>query len=154
MLTRIKNVQTGICFLACIGMAMGMLTACDSTQNSYTVPSVRIEKSSFSPGEDILVTFSNGPGNDKDWVAIYDDGVKPGSGIFTKLWLFTDGTPDTGKNGIRDGSLVFDSNSENPESTEIDWPLAVGDYDVYLLCCDDYGVLAGPVEFSIDPGGD
>jgi hypothetical protein len=25
---------------------------------------------------------------------------------------------------------------------------------VYLLCCDDYGVLAGPVEFSIESGGD
>jgi hypothetical protein len=152
--TRIKGVQSGLYFLVCVGMTVGMLAACDSAHKSYTVPSVGVEKSSYAPGENIVMNFSNGPGNRYDWIAIYNDGVKPGSGVFTRLWLFTDGTQDSGENGIRDGSLVFDSTSDNPENTERDWPLAAGDYDAYLLCCDDYGVLAGPVEFSIDPGGD
>jgi hypothetical protein len=154
MLTCIKGVQTGLCFLVCIGMTVGLLAACNTDHHGYTVPSVSVEKSSFSPGEDILVNFSNGPGNKNDWIAIYNDGVKPGSGIFTRLWLFTDSTQDTGESGISDGSLVFDSASDNPENTQQDWPLAEGDYDVYLLCCDDYGVLAGPVEFTIDSAGD
>jgi len=154
MLTRIKGAQTGLCLLACIGMAVGMLAACDTDHQGYTVPSVSVEKSSFSSGENIVVNFSNGPGNKYDWIAIYNDGIKPGSGIFTRLWLFTDSTQDTGESGIRGGSLVFGSASDNPENTERDWPLAAGDYDVYLLCCDDYGVLAGPVEFSIDSGAD
>ena len=59
----------------------------------------------------------------------------------------------------------MDSASDNPENWEVDWPLADGDYDVYLLCCDDYvrpgaqlssyyGVLAGPLNITIDSGGD
>ncbi len=149
MATRIKSVQSGLCLL----LSLGILAACDTADQRYTVPSVSIEKSSYAPGENIVVNFSNGPGNGLDWIAIYNDGVKPGSGIFTRLWYFTDGTQGTGENGVTDGSLVFDSASDNPENTERDWPLADGDYDVYFLCCDDYGVLAGPVEFTIDSNG-
>ncbi len=155
MSTRFKGIQGGLCSLVCVCMAAGMLAACSGDHDGYTVPSVSVEKSTVSPGEDIQVNFSNGPGNRYDWIAIYNDGVKPGSGIFTRLWLFTDSTQDTGKTGIRTGSLMFDSASDNPENTEVDWPLAAGDYDVYLLCCDDYGVLAGPAEFSVTaPAGD
>ncbi len=85
---------------------------------------------------------------------MYSDGVKPGSGIFTRLFLFTDGTNPGGTSGITKGNLVFGSASDNPENTTVDWPLAEGDYDVYLFCCDDYGVLAGPAEFTVRSSAD
>ena len=153
MSTRITSVQSGVCFLGCLGIAVCMLSSCATVHHRHAVPSVSVEKSTYAPGENIVVNFSNGPGNRYDWIAIYNDGVKPGSGIFTRCWYYTDGTHDTGKRGVRDGSVVFDSASDNPENTERDWPLADGDYDIYLLCCDDYGILAGPVEFTIDSGG-
>ncbi len=59
---------------------------------------------------------------------------------------------NAGKKSVSDGSVVFDSASDNAESTTVDWPLAEGDYDVYFFCCFDNDVLAGPVEFTIDSG--
>ena len=49
--------------------------------------------------------------------------------------------------------MVFDSASDNPENTEVDWPLADGIYDVYFMCCEEYDVLAGPVALTIDSAG-
>lgn len=149
MLTRIKSVQSGLYFLVCVGIAICMLAGCVTVHDRQTVPSVSVEKHTYAPGETIQVNFSNGPGNKYDWIAVYEDGVKPGSGIFTRLFLFTDGTNPGGTEGITKGTLMFDSASDNPENTTVDWPLAEGDYDVYFLCCDDYGLLAGPAEFTI-----
>jgi hypothetical protein len=128
-------------------------------------PRLAVDKSTYASGENIVVTYTGGPGNKYDWVAVYDDGVIPSSGIFARLWYYTDGTQDTGTPGAHDASVVMDSASENPENWEVDWPLADGDYDVYLLCCDDYvppgaqlpshyGVLAGPLNITIGSGGD
>ena len=152
MSTRIKSVQSGLRLLVCYGITIGMLAGCADTQHRHAVPSVSTEKHVYAPGEDILINFSNAPGNQHDWVAVYNDGVKPGSGIFTRLFLFTDGTNPGGTSGITEGTLTFDNASDNPENTTVDWPLAEGDYDVYLFCCDDYGVLAGPAEFTVEPG--
>ncbi len=164
MSTRIKNVQSGLCFLFCFGVAVCMLAGCATVQHNHAVPSVGVEKHSYAPGENILVNFSNGPGNKDDWIAIYNAGAKPGSGVACLCWLYTDGTNATGENGfstkgvnagkkrVSDGSVVFDSASDNAESTTVVWPLAEGDYDVYFFCCFDNDVLAGPVKFTIDSG--
>jgi hypothetical protein len=147
MSSQINNARSGSGFLACFVIVM--FAGCTNEPHSHLAPSVSTEKHVYAPGEDIQINFSNAPGNQFDWIAIYDDGVKPGSGIFTKLFLFTDGTNPGGTSGITKGTLMFGSASDNPESTTVDWPLAAGDYDVYLLCCDDYGLLAGPAEFTI-----
>ncbi len=86
--------------------------------------------------------------------------------IFTRLWLYTDGTNATGEDGfstegvnageksVSDGSVVFDSASDNGETPDVvDWPLAEGDYDVYFFCCYDNDVLAGPVKLKISSDG-
>jgi hypothetical protein len=117
-------------------------------------PTLTVDKSTYASGENIVVTYTGGPGNKYDWVGVYDDGVIPASGIFARLWSYTDGTQDTGTPGAHDASVVMDSASDNPENWEVDWPLPDGDYDVYLLCCDVYGVIAGPLNITIDSGGD
>jgi hypothetical protein len=154
MSTRTNKVQSTSGFLVCFIIVTSFIAGCTSVQHSHLVPSVSTEKHVYAPGEDILINFSNAPGYQYDWVAVYADGVKPGSGIFTRLFLFTDGTNPGGTSGITKGTIVFDSASDNPENSEVDWPLAEGDYDVYLLCCDDYGVLAGPAEFTVRSGTD
>jgi hypothetical protein len=45
--------------------------------------------------------------------------------------------------GPTDGAGVFDADA-GPT-----WPLAQGGYNAYLLCCDGYRVLAGPVPFAV-----
>ncbi len=155
MSTRIKGVQSGLCFLVCVGIAVCMLAGCGNVDDRQTVPSVNVEKHTYAPGEDILVKFSNGPGNKDDWIAIYNAGEGPG-GVAVLLWLYADGTNadvDAGEKSVSDGSVVFDSASGNSETTTVDWPLAEGDYDVYFFCCFDNDVRAGPVKFTIKSGG-
>lgn len=112
-----------------------------------------VDKSTYAPGEDIVVTFTGGPGNRYDWVAVYDDGVVPASGIYARLWSYTDGTQKAETAGPKDATVTMGGGSDNPENWEVDWPLPDGDYDVYLLCCDVYGVLAGPLNITVDSGG-
>jgi len=154
MSKQISNVRSHSGFLASSIIVIGIIAGCTSEHHSHLVPSVSTEKHVYAPGEDIQINFSNAPGDQYDWIAIYKDGVKPGSGIFTTLFLFTDGTNPGGTSGITEGTLMFGSASDNPENTTVDWPLAEGDYDVYLLCCDDYGLLAGPAEFTVRSGAD
>ena len=134
-----------------------MLAGCDTVQDNQPVPSVSVEKQSYAPGEDIKVSFSNGPGNKDDWIGVYNAGEGPG-GVATLLWLWADGThldADTAEKSVSDGSVVFDSASDNEETPDIvDWPLAEGDYDVYFFCCYENDVLAGPVTFTINSGDD
>ena len=154
MSKRINNVRSASGFLACFILVIGIISGCNSEQHSHLAPSVSTEKHVYAPGEEIQINFSNAPGHQYDWIAVYSDGVKPGSGIFTRLFLFTDGTNPGGTSGITNGTLMFGSAADNPENTIVDWPLAEGDYDVYLLCCDDYGLLAGPAEFTVSSGAD
>ena len=155
MSTQIKNVQSGLCFLLCFGVAGCMLAGCATVQHNHTVPSVNVEKHTYAPGEDILVKFSNGPGNKDDWIGVYNAGEGPG-GVAVRLWLWADGThelAEAGEKSVSDGSVVFDIVSDNEETPDVvDWPLAEGDYDVYFFCCYNNDVLAGPVEFTIDSG--
>jgi hypothetical protein len=132
-----------------------MLAGCDAVQNNHTAPTVNVEKQSYAPGEDIKVSFSNGPGNKDDWIGVYNAGERPG-GVAVRLWLWADGThvlAEVGEKSVRDGSVVFDIVSDNEETPDVvDWPLAEGDYDVYFFCCYENDVLAGPVKFTIDSG--
>lgn len=113
-----------------------------------------VDKSTYAPGENIVVTYTGGPGHKWDWIGIYEDGVVPGRGIFARLWYYSDGTINKGTPGASDGSVVMDGGSDNPENWELDWPLPAGDYDVYFLYGGVYGVLGGPLNITIDTGGD
>ena len=136
-----------------ISVAIGMLSACSSDQPGDEAPTVTLEKSTYASGENIVVNFSNGPGNKEDWIAVYAEGVVPGSGIFTELWYFSNGKRDAGESGATEGTVVLDSASDNPENEEVDWPMVDGIYDVYFLCCDAYDILAGPVKLEIASDG-
>ena len=91
-------------------------------------------KTTYKPGEDIVLTFSDGPGNAKDWVGIYKEGQTPGD-VGATLWFYVDGT-DGGSTGKATGSLVFKGS------------LSVGWYEALLLEDDGYTILAS-VSFEV-----
>ena len=61
----------------------------------------------YEMGESIEVTFSNGPGNPKDWVGIYRPDMIPGSAA-APAWAYVNGSKSSGQ-GLTDGTLVFDA---------------------------------------------
>ena len=77
-------------------------------------------KSTYKPGEDVAISFSGGPGNEKDWVGIYKEGQTPSDDGSTQ-WKYVDGKTS--------GELVFD-------------PLPLGKYEAHLLENDGYEILA------------
>ncbi|MFM7555100.1 MAG: hypothetical protein ACKPAH_07365, partial [Verrucomicrobiota bacterium] len=52
--------------------------------------SVVTSRENYFPREAISVSFAGGPGNPKDWIGIYPDGVTPGSTGST-LWNYVNG---------------------------------------------------------------
>lgn len=103
-------------------------------QTTFTVvestsPVVRRDKKSYAPGEAIALTFTNGPANTKDWVAVYPEGVTPGSQPST-IWRYVDGT-SAGNTGVSSGTIPFATGLST-----------VGRYVAYLLSNDGYDILA------------
>ncbi|MAJ17041.1 MAG: hypothetical protein CBC27_08975 [Opitutia bacterium TMED67] len=60
---------------------------------------------SYAESEEIIVTFSDGPGNPKDWVGIYKHDMVPGEDS-SLVWLYVNGSK-TSEEGLTDGELVF-----------------------------------------------
>ncbi len=103
--------------------------------NSFTVvesyaPAVRPDKSTYGVKAPIAVTFTNAPGNAKDWVGIYKEGQVPGGGPTSTLWAYVDGTQN-GNSAKTEGTVEF--------STGLD---TAGIYVAYLLENDGYTILA------------
>ena len=96
------------------------------------------DRENYFPAEAITIAFSGGPGNAKDWVGIYPDGVTPGS-VGSTIWTYVDG-PHSGKVGLREGSITF-GNGLN----------LAGVWNAYLLLNDGYSVLTNITFNIIDP---
>ncbi len=114
----------GAVALASVGMA----------QTASLVPG----HSSYFPGEDIVLAFHGGPGNAKDWVGIYPEGVAPGS-VGSTRWQYVDGTAQ-GVRGVREGVLTF-ANGLNLS----------GVWDAHLLLDDSYTILASAQFTVVEP---
>lgn len=76
-------------------------------------------KPSFAVGEPITFSFRNAPGNPKDRIAIYPQGIVPGSSDPASS-LYLDGT-ETGTNGLTEGTITLPGLSQ------------VGTWSAYLL---------------------
>ena len=90
-------------------------------------------KTVYAPGEPIVASFSDGPGNATDWVGIYPDNVAPGS-VGATLWYYVDGSKTAGA-AYTHGTLTFASGSGT-------WPLPPGRWKAFFLANDGYSVLA------------
>ncbi len=92
----------------------------------------------YFPGETIRIEFSGGPGNTKDWIGIYPDGVTPGS-VGSTLWSYVDGTR-SGNVGLRSGSVTFGTGLDQP-----------GTWNAFFLLNDGYDVLTNLSFTILDP---
>jgi hypothetical protein len=101
-------------------------------------PEVRSSKAAYKIGEDISITFTNGPGNPKDWIGIYPTNVQPGSASST-IWNYVDGTHN-GDTGNANGVITFTNGLAK-----------AGSWTAYLLENDGYNILAS-VDFNTVPG--
>jgi phospholipase C len=111
-------------------------------------PTLGVDKTSFTSGEPIVLHFANGPGNAKDWVAIYTRGQPP---AYAKsiAWAYVSaaaGTPHTaGPAGVKSGTVTLDAATVDNGHT---WPLPAGSYMANFLVNDGYTAIAS-VELDI-----
>ncbi len=91
----------------------------------------------YEPASDIVVSWTGGSGNGKDWIGIYPAGITPGSQP-SEDWMYIGGAQTSTVNGPVNGSVTF-SNSG----------LTIGDYSLYYLSNDGFAILDGPVNFSV-----
>ena len=105
-------------------------------------PTLTLNKSNYEPGEAVVATFSDGPGNAADWIGIYEDGNIPDGNPASTVWYYTNGTQTAGGSAT-DASVTFTTGAAPT------WPLPEGDYDAFFLCCDAYGILDGPIPFTV-----
>jgi hypothetical protein len=60
----------------------------------------------YTTGQAITIKFKNGPGNPKDWIGIYQEGIQPGSTTPLTYWYYVDGTK-LALTGKASGSVTF-----------------------------------------------
>lgn len=102
-------------------------------------PTVVAEHDNYLPEDPIVVSFSGGPGNAKDWIGIYPDGIAPGSQNSTR-WNYVDGTQN-GNAGLKEGSVLF------PTGLSFG-----GVWKAFLLLNDGYDILAETSFTVLEPG--
>ncbi len=68
-------------------------------------PGVTTGSESYLPGDSITVQFANGPGNPKDWIAVYRPDMVPAK-VPSLLWAFVNGTQTAGE-GLSAGTVTF-----------------------------------------------
>jgi len=66
---------------------------------------VSTDYGNYIEDEEIIVTFSDGPGNPKDWVGLYKQDMVAGE-VDSLAWFYVDAT-QTGSEGLTEGELVF-----------------------------------------------
>ncbi len=96
------------------------------------VPELRLEKSTFKPGEGIKVSWRNAPGMKNDWIGVYHANDPDLYGGYM-AFVYTGAKVD--------GSLLIDSKM-------LQEPLAPGEYELRLMRDDSYVMLA-KIRFSV-----
>ena len=76
---------------------------------------ISTDYSNYASEEEIIVTFSDGPGNPKDWVGLYKQEMVAGEDS-SLAWAYVDGT-ETGTEGLAEGELTFTDGLTDEAST-------------------------------------
>lgn len=108
----------------------GTMLASDTFTVSGGAPSVSTDKTSYTPGEAITVSFTNAPGYKYDWIGIFQEGDAP---LSYQSYLYTDGTRG-GTASIVNDSVTFTSNMLGA--------LSPGNYETRMYCKGSTSLLA------------
>ncbi|HIG84189.1 MAG TPA: hypothetical protein EYG40_01755 [Verrucomicrobia bacterium] len=140
-----KFISMGLVRLACAHhMIMKRLLACASMSAlllcadfATAQMTISLDKTSYDSTEDIIASWTNGPGNPADWIGIYPRGITPSSG--SSGWLYVNGTQSV-TIGVVDGSVTF-------APSFLPGP---GSWTAWYLLDDGYTPATEGVEFDID----
>lgn len=107
-----------------------------------------LNKLVYNIGEEIIASFSNGPGNAGDWIGIYDESAPtPSDDNRSLLWYYTDNrgweTRPPGP-GPRNGTVTFGPGSRGSRQ----WPLSAGRY-LAIFLSSPHIQLTAPVHFQV-----
>jgi 5'-nucleotidase/UDP-sugar diphosphatase len=108
---------------------LGALLTLLGSGTASAAPTVVTDHAQYLPGETIVATFTEGPGNLKDWIGVYPEGVTPGS-VGSTIWFYTDGTK-SGTQSRAAGTVTFPGGLTG-----------VGPWTAYFLLNDGYEILA------------
>ncbi|MFJ2368863.1 endonuclease/exonuclease/phosphatase family protein [Microbacterium sp. NPDC087665] len=117
----------------------------DTENNTTAAPaaaaaaSLTLDTATISTDETVTISFdAGGAVHDRNWVGIYRDGTVPG-GPASLDWRYV-----AEPNGeLTWGPSARDGWSRNTAT------VGAGEYDLYLLEDDGYGVLAGPIDLTV-----
>ena len=117
-----KNKFVILAAFFCMGLANnGVSQSLESSKDLYY-------QDGFLLNQPIIINFSDGPGNAKDWIGIYDGERLPGDGAGL-VWSYVDGT-DVGNTGKKSGTVQYDK------------VLKPGPYKAYFLENNGYIIMA------------
>ena len=120
--------------------AIDNITVASDNEPTPALPEIVTDKERYSGGKPITVSFSDGPGNPRDWIGIYRPDTTPGE-QGSLAWVYVSGST-TASDGLANGSVAFTNN------------LSVGDYVARFFKNDGYSQLAAAVAFTVgDPPG-
>ena len=96
-----------------------------------------LDQAVYAPGQDIVSSWTGGPGSATDWVGIYPRGTVPDGDPGSTIWLYVNGTR-TATSGLVDGSLTFASPG-----------LPAGEWSAHFLANNGYTPITTEVDFEI-----
>ena len=70
------------------------------SNSTFVNTQIQIDSNAYLPNTPINVSFTDGPGNNTDWVALYKVGQTPGSSTPSQVWKYTEGKTS--------GTVTFD----------------------------------------------
>ncbi|MFC5175275.1 endonuclease/exonuclease/phosphatase family protein [Nocardioides taihuensis] len=104
---------------------------------------VTTDRATYGVGDDITVSWTQGPANRWDWIGVYRaDAANPFQDDYL-VWAYTGGHDAGALPPTTDGELVI-----GQDHLGSPWPLPPGDYVVHYLLTDRYR-SAGSAEFSV-----
>jgi len=101
-------------------------------------PVVTTDKSTYSSGEPIAVTWKNAPANRWDWLGVYEAGADDPNVDSYLIWQYTGGAGSGTSAGTVAGSMSLQRDTVEGEP----WPLPAGKYVLYYLLADGYDAVA------------
>jgi exonuclease III len=96
------------------------------------------DKTTYKPGEPIVVTWKNAPANRWDWLGVYKAAAADPNVDWYLIWQYTGGAMSGSVHGMPAGSFTFAETGHAGSP----WPLPPGKYVVYYLLADGYESVA------------
>ena len=107
-------------------------------QASGSKPVLTTDKTTYSSGEPIIVTWKNAPANRWDWLGVYKAGAADPSVDYYLIWQYTGGAGSGTSAGTVAGSMTMEQGAVEGKP----WPLPPGRYVLYYLLADGYETAA------------